>query len=157
VQTPGPFYVRLGRPKVPTIENKGSFNLGKAQFLTEGKDVTIIACGIMVQEALFAVANLAKQGIKARLINMHTIKPLDKEAILSAARETRGIVVCEEHSIVGGLASGVDEIVVENYPTKVIRLGVKNRYGQSGEPAELLKEYDLTSIDIEKAVSTIIS
>jgi len=157
VQAPGPFYVRLGRPKVPTIENKGIFNLGKAQVLTEGKDVTIIACGIMVQEALLAVLNLAKQGIKARLINMHTIKPLDKEAVLSAAKETPGIVVCEEHTVTGGLASAIDEIVAENCPSKVVRLGVKNRYGQSGEPAELLKEYNLTSADIEKAVSTIIS
>ncbi len=156
-QAPGPFYVRLGRPKIPTIENKGEFKFGKAQVLAEGNDVTIIACGIMVEEALNAVSNLLKKGIKTRLINIHTIKPIDQEAVLKAARETRGIVVCEEHAVIGGLASSVDEIVAENCPTKVIRLGVRNRYGQSGEPADLLKEYNLTSDDIEKAVSTIIS
>lgn len=153
---PGPFYVRLGRPKIATIENKGEFKLGKAQVLIEGNDVAIIACGIMVQEALNAAAGLLKRGIKARVINLHSIKPIDQEAILNAAKQTRGIVVCEEHAVIGGLASSVDEVVAENYPTKVLRLGIRNRYGQSGEPAELLKEYNLTSSDIEKAVSAII-
>jgi len=156
-EAPGPFYVRLGRPKVATIENKGEFKFGKAQVLTEGNDAAIIACGIMAQEALSAAANLLKKGVKARVINIHTIKPIDQEAVLKAARETRGIVVCEEHAVIGGLASSVDEIVAENCPAKVIRLGIRNRYGQSGEPADLLKEYNLTSDDIEKAVSTIIS
>jgi transketolase len=151
VNNPGPFYIRLGRPKVPSIENKGEFKLGRAQVLTKGSDVTIIACGIMVQEALIAVNNLLNKGIKARLINMHTIRPLDSDTILKAAKETKGIVVCEEHTVIGGLASGIDEIVAENCPTKVIRLGIKNRFGQSGEPADLLKEYNLTSSDIEKA------
>jgi transketolase len=153
----GPFYIRLGRPKVPSIENKGEFKLGRAQVLTEGSDVTIIACGIMVQEALIAVNNLLNKGIKARLINMHTIRPLDTDTILKAAKETKGIVVCEEHTVIGGLASGIDEIVAENCPTKVIRLGIKNRFGQSGEPAALLKEYNLTSSDIEKAALSCIS
>jgi transketolase len=152
--TPGPFYIRLGRPKVPTIENKGGFKLGEAQVLTEGNDVTIIACGIMVNEALTAVKNLLNRNIKARLINIHTLRPLDAHAVLKAARETRSIVACEEHTIIGGLASSIDEVVAENYPTKVMRLGIKNRFGQSGEPAELLKEYNLTSLDIEKAVLT---
>ncbi len=151
VVTPGPFYIRLGRPKVPTLENKGKFELGKAQVLTEGNDIAIIACGIMVAEALTAVNNLAKQGVKARLINIHSIRPIDKSIILKAAKETRGLVVCEEHNITGGLASCVDEIVAENNPTRVMRIGVRNRFGQSGEPAELLKEYNLTSADIEKA------
>ncbi|MFH0738375.1 MAG: transketolase family protein [Candidatus Omnitrophota bacterium] len=151
LNTPGPFYVRLGRAKVSTIENKGSFQLGKAQVLTQGGDLTIIACGLMVGIALSSVESLAKKGVKARLLNMHTIKPLDSEAILEAARETGGIVVCEEHTVTGGLASSVDEIVAENHPVKVLRVGIKNRFGQSGEPAELLKEYNLTSIDIEKA------
>jgi transketolase len=149
--TKGPFYIRLGRPKIATIENKGEFKLGKAQVLTEGNDLALVACGLMVNEALTAVKNLQIKGIKARLINMHTIRPLDKEAILKAAQETRRIVVCEEHTIVGGLASGIDEIVAENYPVKVLRIGIKNRFGQSGEPADLFKEYNLTSADIEKA------
>ncbi|MBI4981756.1 MAG: transketolase family protein [Candidatus Omnitrophica bacterium] len=148
----GPFYVRLGRPKIPTIENKGEFKLGKAQVLTEGNDVTVAACGIMVAEALVAVNELAKKGIKARLINVHTIRPLDAEVILKAAKETKAIVVCEEHSVIGGLASSIDEIVAENCPVKVVRVGVRNKFGQSGEPASLLKEYNLTSADIERAV-----
>lgn len=152
VDQDGPFYIRLGRPKFVTIENKGEFQLGKAQVLTQGKDVTIIACGGLVNEALSAAANLLKKGIKSRVINMHTIKPLDKEAVLDAARQTKAIVVCEEHTVTGGLASGVNEIVAENCPVKVVRLGVKNRYGQSGEPEELLKEYNLLSVDIENAI-----
>lgn len=151
-ETNGPFYIRLGRPKVPTIENKGEFKLGKAQVITEGDDVTIFACGIMVSEALAAAERLLSKGIKVRLINIHTIRPLDNEIILKAAKETKALVVCEEHSIIGGLASSIDEVVAENYPTKVMRVGIKNRFGQSGEPDELLKEYNLTSSDIEKAV-----
>lgn len=150
-QTHGPFYVRLGRPKVPTIENKGKLELGKAQVLTEGNDVAIIACGIMVAEALAAVDNLAKQRVKARLINMPSLRPIDTQVILKAAQETRGIVVCEEHNIIGGLASCVDEVVAENNPTRIMRIGVRSRFGQSGEPAQLLKEYNLTNSDIEKA------
>jgi transketolase len=156
VNTKGPFYIRLGRPKVSTIENKGEFKFGKAQVISEGKDVTIVACGIMVNEALVATKNLLDKGISARLINLHTIRPLDKDAVLKAAKETAGIVVCEEHTIVGGLASGIDEVIAENHPTKVVRVGIKNRFGQSGEPVELLKEYNLTSQDIERAVLSII-
>lgn len=149
--TKGPFYVRLGRPRVPTIEGKGEFKLGKAQVLTEGNDLTIVACGIMVNEALCAVKNLAALGIKARLINLHTIRPFDSETIINAAKETKRILVCEEHSVIGGLASSVQEVIAEQCPVKVTCLGVKNRFGQSGEPAELLKEYNLTAGDIEKA------
>jgi len=154
--TKGPFYIRLGRPKVSTIENKGEFKFGKAQVISEGKDVTIVACGIMVNEALVAAKNLLAKGISARLINLHTIRPLDKDTLLEAAKETAGIVVCEEHTIVGGLASSIDEVIAENHPTKVVRVGIKNRFGQSGESVELLKEYNLTSQDIEKAVLSII-
>ncbi|MFH1397588.1 MAG: transketolase family protein [Candidatus Omnitrophota bacterium] len=156
-KTKGPFYVRLGRAKVPTIENKGEFKLGQAQILKEGKDVTIITCGIMVLEALSAAENLLKKGIRSRVINMHTIRPLDTKAILDSASLTKGIVVCEEHTIIGGLASAVNEVVSENKPVKVLSLGIKNRFGQSGEPADLLKEYNLTSNDIEKAASSIVA
>ena len=149
---PGPFYIRLGRSKVPTIENKSEFEFGKAQLLTEGNDATIIACGMMVDQALVAVKNLTAKGIKARLINMHTIRPIDSEIVLKAARETKLIIACEEHNIFGGLASSIDEVVAENLPVKVIRVGVRNRFGQSGESEALLKEYNLTSLDIEKAV-----
>jgi transketolase len=149
---PGPFYIRLGRSKVPTIENKGEFEFGKAQLLTEGNDATIIACGMMIDQAFAAVKNLTAKGIKVRLINLHTIRPIDSEIILKAARETKLIIACEEHNIFGGLASSIDEVVAENFPVKVIRVGVRNRFGQSGESEELLKEYNLTSLDIEKAV-----
>jgi len=155
--SPGPFYIRLGRSKISTIENKGEFKLGRAQVLSAGNDATIVACGIMVQEALQAVKNLGLKGIKARLINMHSIRPIDEKIILKSASETKLIIVCEEHNTIGGLASSIDEIVAENLPVKVIRVGVRNRFGQSGTPAELMKEYNLTSLDIEKAVLTNIS
>jgi transketolase len=153
----GPFYIRLGRSKIPTIENKGEFKLGRGQVLSEGNDVTIVACGIMVQEALQAVKNLGLKGIKARLINMHSIRPMDDDIILKSASETRLIIVCEEHNTIGGLASSIDEIVAENSPVKVVRVGVRNRFGQSGTPEELMKEYNLTSLDIEEAVLANIS
>ena len=156
VQTPGPFYIRLGRPKVPTIEKRDEFKLGKARVLADGKDATIVACGIMVQEALVAMQALAAKGIKVRLLDIHSIRPLDKDALLAAAKETGGIVVCEEHTVVGGLASSVDEVVAENYPTKVVRVGIRNRFGQSGDPSELLKEYNLKAEDIEKAVLAVL-
>ncbi len=154
---PGPFYIRLGRPKVPTIENKPKFELGRAQVLREGEDVTIIACGIMVMEALCAAENLIRKGINARVINLHTIRPPDAKTILEAARLSKGIIVCEEHTVIGGLASSIQEIVAENCPVKVLCLGIRNRFGQSGEPAELLKEYNLTSYDIEKAALAVVS
>jgi transketolase len=142
---------------VESLEHRQEFKLGKAEVLAEGGDLAIISCGIMMQEALSAVKSLASKGIKARLINMHTIRPLDNQAILEAAKSTKGIVVCEEHSVIGGLASAVDEVVSENFPVRVLCLGVRNRYGQSGEPADLMKEYNLTSADIEKAALKIIS
>ena len=148
----GPFYVRLARCKVPTIEGKSGFKFGQAQVLRQGSDAAVIACGIMVNEALIAADNLAKKGVQVSVINMHTIRPLDTEAIITAALTTKGLVVCEEHSITGGLGSAVCEVVSQNNPKKVLRVGVKNRFGQSGEPDELLKEYNLTSSDIEKAV-----
>ena len=154
--TKGPFYIRLGRPKVPTIANLGEFKLGKAQVLSDGRDIAIIACGIMVNEAMTAALALAKKGVRACVINMHTLRPLDQDAVLKACRQTKGIIVCEEHATFGGLASCIDVIIAENFPVKVLRVGVKNRYGQSGEPAELLKEYQLTSEDIENAAMKII-
>jgi transketolase len=147
----GPFYIRLGRGKVPTIDNKGDFEFGKAQVLTEGKDVVIVACGIMVNEALAAAKNLLSKDIKSTVVNIHTIKPLDTDALSGLARRSRGIVVCEEHSVSGGLASAVAEALSAVCPVRIARIGVKERFGQSGEPSDLLKEYNLTSADIEKA------
>jgi transketolase len=148
----GPFYIRLGRGKTVTTEKKGAFVFGKAQVLSEGNDVAIIACGIMVNEAIVAQRSLAQKGIRCRLINIHTIRPLDTAAIIEAAKTTRGIVVCEEHSVIGGLASAVEGVLCENYPVKMRKVGIQNRFGQSGEPEELLKEYNLTAADIEKQV-----
>jgi transketolase len=156
--SPGPFYVRLGRPKVETVENKGEFKFGKAQELTQGKDVAIFACGIMVGQALSAAQNLLKKGVRARVINIHTLRPLDKEIILDAARSCKGIVTCEEHTLIGaGLSCCVNNVVTENYPVKIKHIGIRGRFGQSGEPEELLKEYNLTSQDIEKAALDLLS
>ena len=155
--TAGPFYIRLGRPKVPTIENKGEFQLGKAQVLSEGRDLTIIACGIMVAMAQEAAKSLLAKGIKATVINMHTIRPLDTQTILKFAALSKGIIVCEEHTVIGGLVSSIDEVVAENNHCKVVRLGIKNRFGQSGEAADLLKEYNLSTLDIEKAALSVVS
>ncbi|MCU0651062.1 MAG: transketolase family protein [Candidatus Omnitrophica bacterium] len=152
----GPFYVRLGRTKIATIENKPPFVFGKAQVLSDGKDAAIIACGLMVNEAVLAVKSLAKKGVSVKLINIHTIRPIDAQAIIDAAKTTRGIVVCEEHSSVGGLASAVEDVLCENYPAKMRKVAVHNRFGQSGEPDELLKEYRLTSADIEKQVLSVL-
>jgi len=155
-KTHGPFYIRLGRSKVPTIENKKKFKLGKGYVLQDGKDATIIACGMMVKSALDAAEYLKKEGFSIRVINIHTIKPLDNDLILKAAKQTKGIVVCEEHAIAGGLASAVDDIILENHPVKVLRVGVRNRFGQSGEIEDLLKEYNLTTKDIVKTVKKVL-
>jgi transketolase len=156
-QTPGPFYIRLGRVKVPTISEKKPFKLGKSYILRDGQDVSIFACGIMVTEALKAQEALKKEGISARVINMHTIRPLDEEMVIKCAQETKGLVVCEEHSIIGGLASVINQVVCENNPTKVIPIGIRNRFGQSGSPDALLKEYHLLDSDIIAAVKKVLS
>ncbi len=157
IEITGPVYIRLGRAKVPTLEGVGHFRFGQAQLLLDGKDVTIIACGLMVKQALDAAAALKNEGINCRVLNMHTIKPIDRMAIIDAARKTKGIVVCEEHTVIGGLSSSVDEIVSEECPTRVLRVGVKERYGQSGEPDELLNEYRLTPQDIIAACKKIVT
>ena len=153
----GPFYVRLGRTKVPTVEGKGAFVFGKGQLLADGDDAAIIACGIMVNEALIAAQNLSRKGVRCRVINMHTIRPFDSQIVIDAARQTKGIVVCEEHSAIGGLASCVEDVLCESHPAPMRKVAVKERYGQSGEPDELMKEYGLTPHDIEKAVVSLLS
>lgn len=155
--TPGPFYVRLGRAKVPTIENRLPFKLSEASLLRSGNDVTIVACGIMVLEALKAAEELAKMNISARVLSMATVKPLDEGALLSAARQTRGFVVCEEHSVIGGLGSAVAEFLAEAHPAKILRVGVKNRFGQSGDEKDLLKEYHLTAANVVTAAQAVIA
>lgn len=142
----GPCYVRLGRLAVDVVNDAATykFEIGKGITLKEGKDVTIIATGMMVQLALEAKEELAKEGIDARIINIHTIKPIDKELIIKAAKETGAIVTAEEHSIIGGLGSAVSEVVTEEYPVPVIKVGIKDTFGESGKPADLLEKYGLT-------------
>ena len=148
---PGPVYVRLGRPKVPTIPKKDGFKIGRARILQEGKDISIIACGMMVKQAQDAAKILEKEGRSARVVNMHTIRPLDKEAIIECAKLTKRIVTCEEHLLCGGLGSAVAEVLAENMPTPMAMIGIRDRFGQSGTPEDLIKEYHLTCDDIAQA------
>lgn len=150
----GPCYLRLGRDKTPTITKPDTpFTLGKAQVLEEGSDVTIIACGVMVAAALAAAKSIRQYNkIKVRVINLHTIKPLDKSVIVKAAMETKCIVTAEEHQMAGGMGSAVAELLSEHYPVPIIRVGVKDTFGESGQSQELLTKYGLTQNDIEKAV-----
>ena len=149
----GPAYLRFGRLAVPRINPLDyEFKLGKGVQLCDGKDVTIIATGLMVGEALAAKETLANEGISARVINMHTIKPLDKEIVAAAARETGAIVTAEEHNIIGGIGSAVAEAVCEVCPVPVMRVGVEDKFGASGPAVEMLKIYGLTADHIvEKA------
>ena len=149
----GPAYLRFGRLAVPRINPLDyEFKLGKGVQLCDGKDVTIIATGLMVGEALAAKETLANEGISARVINMHTIKPRDKVIVAAAARETGAIVTAEEHNIIGGLGSAVAEAVCEVCPVPVMRVGVEDKFGASGPAVEMLKIYGLTADHIvEKA------
>lgn len=151
----GPAYVRLGRAAVPFFYNDETakdIRLGKGNTLREGKDITIIATGIMVSEAMTAAEELAVEGIDARVIDMHTIKPLDEEIIIKASRETGKIVTAEEHSVIGGLGSAVSECVSQNAPCRVYMVGQKDTFGESGKPDELKAKYGMTASDIYKAV-----
>ncbi|MBE5813517.1 MAG: transketolase family protein [Clostridiales bacterium] len=153
----GPVYIRLGRSDVPDIYDQNmKFEFGKGVEIKEGNDVTIIATGIMVVKAIEASERLKEEGINARVIDIHTIKPIDKEIIIKSAKETRGIVVAEEHSIIGGLGGAVAEVISENHPTKVLRIGVEDVFGQSGKASELLEEYGLTCEKIIKKAQEIL-
>jgi transketolase len=145
----GPVYLRTGRPSVPIIYQNGlEFKIGKANQVRDGKDVTIIACGLMVAAALEAAQDLSEDGIEARVLDMHTIKPLDEDAIERAARETGAVVTAEEHVLEGGLGSGVARVVGERFPVPMAFVGIKNEYAESGEPQELLEKYGLMPSDI---------
>lgn len=154
----GPCYVRLGRMAVSRVNDETNYNfvIGKGITLAEGNDVAIIGTGIMVEAALEAKEELAKEGINARVINIHTIKPIDEELIIKAAKETGVIVTAEEHSIIGGLGSAVAEVVSEKCPVPVLRVGVKDTFGESGKPNELLEKYGLTSNNIVNKVKEVI-
>ncbi|KGG80511.1 transketolase [Caloranaerobacter azorensis H53214] len=155
----GPVYIRLGRSKVPVIFNEDDykFEIGKGIMLEDGTDATIIATGVMVSAALEARKKLEEEGIKVRVINIHTIKPIDKDIIIKAAQDTGAIVTAEEHSIIGGLGSAVSEVLVENYPVVVERIGIKDTFGESGNGDELLAKYGLTSENIVEAVKKVLA
>ena len=151
----GPAYMRLGRLAVETVTDEipgYKFELGKGCTLVDGTDVTIIAVGMNVQMALKAAEQLKAEGISARVIDMHTIKPLDEEIIVKAARETGAIVTAEEHSVIGGLGSAVAEVVVKKCPVKMAMVGQQDTFGESGKPDELKAKYGMTAADIVKAV-----
>ena len=145
----GPVYMRFGRLAVPRVNSEDyKFELGKGVLLRDGKDVTIVATGLMVNEALIAAETLAAEGIDARVINIHTIKPIDKDILVAAAKETGAIVTAEEHSIIGGLGSAVSEALAEEYPVPVVKLGVNDTFGKSGPALELLKIFGLDAENI---------
>ena len=146
----GPMYLRFGRMAVPVIYDKATykFELGKGVKMTDGTDVTIVATGIMVDMALTAAELLKAEGISARVVNIHTIKPLDKELIIDSAKATGAIVVAEEHNIIGGLGSAVAEAVCEGCPVPVTRVGVEDQFGRSGKVPPLLEMYGLTPANI---------
>ena len=154
IEMDGPAYVRLGRAAVPMFYDEAAaseLKLGKGSCLREGKDLTIIATGIMVNEAMIAASELAEKGIHARIIDMHTIKPLDEEIIVKAALETGAIVTAEEHSVIGGLGSAVAEVVVKKCPVKMAMVGQQDTFGESGKPEELKAKYGMTAADIAAA------
>jgi len=153
--TQGPFYIRLSRPKTPLIYSDGyQFVLGKAVTMRPGSDATIIACGIMVAQALEAAKSLSHQGIDCRVLNMPTLKPLDEEAIIQAATETGAIVTAEEHLLQGGLGSRVAQVVAQHYPVPMGFIAIRDVYAKSGSPEELLQRHGLTTADIEREVKS---
>ena len=154
----GPCYVRLGRAAVNVIndENTYEFKLGKGVVVEEGTDATIVATGIMVDAAIEAKRLLADQGVNVRVINIHTIKPLDDELIVKAAKETGVIVTAEEHSIIGGLGSAVAEVTAKKAPAKIAMVGQKDTYGESGKPDQLKEKYGMTAAAIVEAVKSVL-
>ena len=154
----GPVYLRFGRLAVPVINDNPDykFELGKAVTLREGTDVTIIASGLTVSESLVAAEKLAADGISAEVINMHTIKPLDEEAVIKAAAKTGKIVTAEEHSVIGGLGSAVCDVVAEKAPAKVLKIGVNDTYGEPGPAVALIKKYGLDADSIYEKVKAFV-
>jgi transketolase len=157
VEHPGPTYLRLGRPKTPVVYTNGcDFQIGKAITVREGTDVTIIANGLMVPIALDAAFELAETGVSARVLDMHTAKPIDEEAIVKAARETRALVVAEEHLAAGGLGSAVAMVTGQTIPVPLAYVNLGDRYAESGDMDGLLEKYGLTASAIVEAVRRVI-
>ncbi len=154
----GPVYIRYGRENIPVItEETTPFEIGKAQIMKEGKDVCIMATGTMVYESLMAAEILEKEGIKAKVLNIHTIKPIDEKAIVACAKECGAIVTAEEHQIFGGFGSAVAEVVVKNMPVPMEFVGMKDSFGESGKPSELMAKYGLKDVNIVNAVKKVLS
>lgn len=155
----GPVYIRLGRLAIDSFNDPEtySFELGKGITLHEGSDVAVIATGLVVNESLKAVKELEAEGINARLINIHTIKPIDRDIVIKAAKETGRIITVEEHNVVGGLADAVCEVVTEECPVKVTKLGVQDRFGYSGPAWELLDKFELTAPHLVKAIRKVVN
>ncbi|MBF0490429.1 MAG: transketolase family protein [Candidatus Omnitrophica bacterium] len=153
----GPFYMRTSRAPLPVITKEGdAFVIGKANVLRKGKDATIIACGVMVTEALSAAEKLKSEGLDIQVINMHTIKPIDVQAIIDSVKETGAIVTAEEHQIYGGLGSAVAEVVAQNTPCPIEMVAVKDSFGESGTPAQLMEYFGLKDTHIIEAVKKVI-
>ena len=154
VEHKGPCYIRLGRLAVESINNNDDykFELGKGITLREGTDITVVATGLMVQEAVKAADALKEEGISVEVINIHTIKPIDEELIVASATKTKKVVTVEEHSVIGGLGSAVAEVLCEKAPTKMMRIGVNDRFGESGPAVELIHKYELDAEGIYKKV-----
>lgn len=153
----GPCYVRLGRSAVPVFyDDNADFEIGRGKTLRDGSDAAIIATGIMVNEAMIAAEELSKQNIDVRVIDIHTIKPIDQDIIIKAAKETGAIVTAEEHSVIGGLGSAVAEVTAAYAPAKMKLVGQHDVFGESGKPEELKQKYNMTAADIVKAVRELI-
>lgn len=149
----GPVYVRLARLATPGIyEENQTFEIGKAIQIGEGTDATVFATGVVVAEALKAKEELEKEGIYIRVIDMHTIKPIDKDMVIKSAKETKKLISIEDHSIIGGLGSAISEVLTEEYPCKLVRMGIKDTFGKSGNAVELMKYFGLTSEGIIQSV-----
>lgn len=148
----GPVYLRLCRLATPKIYNEENFEIGKGVQIGEGTDATIIATGVTVPEAIKAMEELKEKGVNVRVIDMHTIKPIDKEIIIKSAKETKKIITVEDHNIIGGLGSAVCEVLSENYPTQVVRMGINDRFGISGKAEELLKYFEIDKDSIIKKI-----
>lgn len=157
VDMKGPCYIRLGRAAVPVFYDESSdITLGKGNLVREGGDVTVIATGIMVNEAVIAAEKLAEEGIDVRVVDIHTIKPIDEDIIIKAASETKAIVTAEEHSVIGGLGSAVAEVTAKNAPVKMAMVGQKDTYGESGKPDQLKEKYGMTADAIIEAVKSVL-
>ncbi len=156
-ETNGPVYMRFGREKVPVVTTeKTPFEVGRAEILKHGKDVTVIACGSLVYESLIAAGSLSKEGIDVRVINCHTIKPIDEGIIINAAKETGAIVTAEEHQVHGGLGSAVAEVVSKQKPVPIEFVAIMDRFGESGEPDELMTKFGVKSPNIINAVNDVL-